>query len=74
MERQPPRDSIDQSKYWVKDIQVGQTVYRGLLAFKVLSAGIDFLILKKETDGSTSRVLRNTAESLTYSFTPAAAS
>jgi hypothetical protein len=64
------QDNLDAYKSWIKSFPVGQTIYKGNLPYLVLSAGIDFLILKSPKDTKTIRVMRNTEESLAYSPTP----
>lgn len=62
--------SISLEKSWIKSYPVGSRIYRGEISFQVLSAGIDFLVLKRETDGHLEKVFRNTVESLEYASLP----
>ncbi|MFY7927577.1 MAG: hypothetical protein ACOVS5_01790 [Oligoflexus sp.] len=60
-------DRIDHHKSWVKSFPVGSKLFRGHTVLTVLSAGIDFLVLKREQDGGLEKVFRNTLESQEYS-------
>ncbi len=62
--------SISLEKSWIKSYPVGSRLFRGDVALQVLSAGIDFLVLKRETDGHIEKVFRNTVESLEYGSLP----
>ena len=62
--------SISLEKSWIKSYPVGSRIYRGEVALQVLSAGIDFLVLKRENDGHIEKVFRNTVESLEYGSRP----
>ncbi len=67
-------NSISLEKSWISSYPVGSRIYKADMSFKVLSAGIDFLVLKREPDGLLERVHRNTVESLEYSSLPRARS
>ena len=62
--------SISLEKSWIQSYPVGSRLYKADIAFRVLSAGIDFLVLKREPDGAVERVHRNTVESLEYASLP----
>lgn len=57
-------------KYWVREFPAGSIVYQGKDSYRVITSGIDFLILKRIDDGSTLRLLRNTPETLAFSDQP----
>ncbi len=64
------QSSISLERSWIKSYPVGSRIFRGEISFQVLSAGIDFLVLKCEADGRMEKVFRNTVESLEYASLP----
>lgn len=57
-------------KSWVTSFSPGTRLYRGKTPYIVMSAGIDFLILKGAEDGSKVRLFRNTPTSYEFYDAP----
>ena len=63
-------DHLGYFKSWTTSFPVGRTLYKIQVPYTVLSAGTDFLVLKRGTDGTVIKIFRNTPESYEYSATP----
>ncbi len=53
-------------KNWFKDFPPGSKIYKSGETYTVDRAGIDFIIIVKQSDGSKIRLTRNSYEPLEY--------
>lgn len=66
----PATDHLGYFKSWTTSFPVGGIIYKEREPYTVLSAGTDFLVLKRGTDGSIVKIFRNTPESYDYTASP----
>ncbi|HYX34506.1 MAG TPA: hypothetical protein VE954_15485 [Oligoflexus sp.] len=63
-------DHLGYFKSWTTSFPVGRMIYKIQDPYTVLSAGTDFLVLKRNLDGLVIKLFRNTPESYEYTATP----